>query len=90
MTINKVKNEKFALKNKKLSFFLDSDNFYGDSYLGGNSKVSRREIIEHFGEFRRAIYEGPSSLVQHHYNTKFDEHFCQLKIDVVFFLVMKR
>ena len=47
------------------------DHFFGGSYGGGGgSNVSRREIIEHFAEFRRAIYEGPVSLVQQHYNAK--------------------
>jgi len=46
------------------------DQYYGGSYGGGVTSVSRREIIEHFGEFRRAIHEGPVSLVQHYYNNK--------------------
>jgi hypothetical protein len=57
------------------------DHYYGGAYGGGGggggggssggvTSISRREIIEHFGEFRRAIHEGPVSLVQHYYNTK--------------------
>lgn len=48
----------------------DTDHFYGGSYGGGIGGNSRREIIEHFAEFRRAIHEGPVSLVQHYYNNK--------------------
>jgi hypothetical protein len=48
------------------------DHYFGGSYGGGgSSSISRREIIEHFGEFRRAVHEGPVSLVQHYYNTKY-------------------
>ncbi|CAF4566900.1 unnamed protein product [Rotaria sp. Silwood1] len=49
----------------------EMDHYYGGSYGGGVSSISRREIIEHFAEFRRAIHEGPVSLVQHYYNTNY-------------------
>lgn len=49
---------------------VDADHYYGGSYGGGSGNISRREIIEHFAEFRRAIHEGPVSLVQHYYNNK--------------------
>lgn len=51
------------------------DHYYGGSYGGGGGagSIGRREIIEHFGEFRRAIHEGPVSLVQHYYNNKYEQ-----------------
>ncbi|CAF1267855.1 unnamed protein product [Adineta ricciae] len=51
----------------------DFDHYYGGSYGGGGgASISRREIIEHFADFRRAIHEGPVSLVQHYYNSNYE------------------
>ncbi|CAF2609348.1 unnamed protein product [Rotaria sp. Silwood2] len=49
----------------------EMDHYFGGQYGGGVASISRREIIEHFAEFRRAIHEGPVSLVQHYYNTNY-------------------
>ncbi len=50
---------------------IELEHHYGGSYGGGAvPSINRREIIEHFADFRRAIHEGPVSLVQRFYNTK--------------------
>lgn len=46
------------------------DSYNERQYAGGSSSVSHREIIDHFNEFRRAIHEGPVSLVQNFYHNK--------------------